>query len=197
MGVTIPDFHIHSEFDLKESRKRLKGHRKSKEIQAHLTLTSMIDIFSVVVLFLIQAFSATGEVFMVNQGITLPQAYNASALARSPIVTITSEKVTIEGLPVGDNTNIQDKIEESDWDLPLLRSKLESYKTFAKNLFPDVVFPGEVIIQADSGLSFVYLKRVMYSLTKLGFTNINLAVRGEGKSTFADEDEDLVNEQDK
>lgn len=179
MGITIPEFHLKSKIDLVETRNRLKGGRRARDINAELTLTSLIDMFSVVILFLIQSFSATGEIFMVNKDVTLPQAYHARLLERAPIVTVMADKVTVEGLVVGDNTGITEKIEETDWDLPLLRSKLEEYRNFARSIAPDVPFKGEVIIQADVGLEFIYLKRVMFTLAQLGFNGINLAVRGE------------------
>ena len=179
MGVSIPAFHLRAGKDLPEMRKRLKGQGRNRAIHQELTLTSMIDIMSVVVIFLIQSFSATGEVMMVNKDINLPQANYGRTLNRAPIVTVTPEKVTLEGITVGDNTAIQEKIEETDWELPLLSQRLTSYKTFMESIYPGAVFPGEVIIQADNGLNFLYLKRVMFTLTKLGFNNINLAVRGE------------------
>jgi biopolymer transport protein ExbD len=187
VGIEIPANHIHSQWDLKETRKRLKGQARARDMSGSLSLTSLIDVFSVIIIFLIQSFSVQGEIILANPAISLPQAYHASMLDRSPIVTITPEKVTIEGLPVGDNTSIEKKIEETDWDLPLLRERLEAYKSFAKSEFPDTVFPAEIIVQADSGLNFVYLKRVMYSLSKLGFTGVNLAVRGEAKPRPTDE----------
>jgi hypothetical protein len=89
------------------------------------------------------------------------------------------DKVILEGAPVGDNADINEKIEETDWDLPQLARRLEDYKTFFESVHPGVKFPGEVILQADREIPFVYMKRVMYSLVKLGFVNVNLAVRGE------------------
>jgi biopolymer transport protein ExbD len=182
MGVIIPGYHLQSPKDLPELRKRLKGSGRRKEVSSELSLTSLIDMFSVIILFLIQTFSASGEILAVNPGITLPQAYYAKMLERSPIVTITQEKVTIEGLKVGDNTDIFGKVEDTDWDLPNLKEKIASYRTMLEQLVPGVPPQGKLIIQADKGLEFVYLKRVIYALTSMGFPEIHLAVRGEARS---------------
>lgn len=177
MGIKKPGYHLHAEHYLPELRKRLGGQGK-RTIAAELNLTSMIDLFSVIIIFLIQTFSATGEVLMINKDIHLPTANSGSALMRAPVITVMQDKVTLEGADVGDNKGIQNKIEESDWDLPQMTRQLEAYKKFFESVHTDVKFPGEVIVQADKKLPFVYLKRVLYSLVKQGYTSINLAVRG-------------------
>ena len=178
MGIKKPGYHLVAAHDLKHLRKHLKGGGR-KSIAAELNLTSMIDLFSVIILFLIQSFSVNGEIMMLNKDITIPNASYAQELDRSPIITITADKVTLEGAVVGENGNINEKIEETDWDLPNLTARLDEYKKFFESIHTDTKFPGEVIIQADKKLPFLYLKRVMYALVKKGYGNINLAVRGE------------------
>jgi len=181
MGITVPSYKLKSPHDLPYLRKRLKGTRR-RSIVTDITLTSLIDIMSVVILFLIQSFSATGEVMMINKAIQIPTASYGKILERAPIVTILSDKVLLEGAPVGTNSNLDEKMEESDWDLPQLTARLLQHKKFFESIHEGVKFPSEIIVQADKSLSFVYLKRVMYALTKNGFVNIKLAVRGESSS---------------
>ncbi len=186
MGVIQPGYHLIAAHDLPHLRRKLKGGGKYRSIHQELSLTSMIDMFSMLIIFLIQSFSAQGELFVTNPNIKLPSAQHAKALDRSPLITVTPDKVVLEGAPAGDNTNINDKIEETDWDLPTLTARLDGYKRFFESIHADVKFPGEVIVQADKSLPFVYLKRVMYSLAKVGFTNVNLAVRGEATGPAKD-----------
>ncbi len=179
MGIKIPGYRLASGRDLPEMRARLKGANRKKKMTEELTLTSLIDMFSVIILFLIQSFSATGEVMFLNKDIQIPYASHGRILERSPIITITAEKVTVEGLAAGDNSNLEDRIEEADWNLPLMSEKLIAYKTFFETIHNGEPFPGEVILQADEEVEFLYIKRVMFSLVKIGFNNINLVVRGE------------------
>ncbi|HVJ65689.1 MAG TPA: biopolymer transporter ExbD [Bdellovibrionota bacterium] len=179
MGIQIPGYRLVSGHDLPEMRARLKGANRHRALTEELTLTSLIDMFSVIILFLIQSFSVTGEVMFLNKDLQVPYANHGRILERSPIITITPEKVTVEGLAAGDNAGIEDKIEEEDWNLPLMSEKLIAYKTFFESIHNGEPFPGEVILQADQELDFLYIKRVMFSLVKIGFNNINLVVRGE------------------
>lgn len=180
MGIKKPGYHLVSAHDLPHLRNRLKGGAR-KGISAELNLTSMIDLFSVIILFLIQSFSATGEILFVNDKIKLPNASYGAELTRQPVITIQEDKVTLEGAPVGDNANINEKIEETDWELPQLVGRLTDYKKFFESVNVGAKFPGEVIVQADVKLPFLYLKRVMYTLVKNGYPNISLAVRGKAQ----------------
>ncbi len=182
MGIKIPGYRIVSKWDLPNLRNHLgrgtgKGGSK-RNLDAELTLTSLIDMFSVIIIFLMQTFSATGDVLIRNADIQLPAAVAGRELRRSPIVTIMPDKVSIEGFAVGENANIEERIEETDWELPELQARLQEYKRFFESVHQGVPFSGEVIVQADKGLDFIYLKRVMYTLTKIGFVNINLVVQG-------------------
>jgi biopolymer transport protein ExbD len=178
MGVVKPGYHLASPHDLKHLRKRLKG-TGGRNINPGLNLTPFIDLFSTIILFLISLFSATGDVMMSNKDIVMPNASHGKELTRAPIVTVMADKVTLEGAPVGDNANIQEKIEETDWELPQLNERLDNYKRFFESVNVDTKFPGEVIVQADKEIPFLYLKRVMFTLVKHGYPNIMLAVRGK------------------
>ncbi len=181
MGVIKPGYHLAAGKDLPEMRDRLKGHGKKKNIEAELNLTAMIDMFSVIIIFLVQTYTASGDFFMVAENIKLPAAQYAKSLKRNPIVTVTEKSVILEGAPVGENTNLEEKIEDTDWSLPLLKERLTAYKQFFESIHQGVKFPGEIIIQADKDLDFIYIKRAMYTLAGMGFTSIDLAVAGESR----------------
>lgn len=189
MGVTIPGYHLASPRDLKELRYKLKGGGRSRKLAEDLTLTSLIDMFAVIVFFLINTFSTSGDASFINSDIKLPAAEHAMELKRAPIVTVMQDKVTLEGGEQNADSNggIIDKIEETDWELPKLQSKLLEYKKFFESIHTDVKYPPVVIIQAAKDLDFLYVKRVLFTLTKMGFSDINLAV--EGKATIISKDE--------
>ncbi len=179
MGVTIPGYHIKSKFDLKELRYRLKGSSQRRHFSDELNLTSLIDFFATLIIFLLQNFSASGEILMINKDIMPPTAIHARSLERSPVISVYKDKIVLEGYQVGDNKDIEQKIEETDWELPNLQKALIDYKKFFESIHQDVKFPPQVTIQADKGLDFIFVKRVLYTLVKIEFSNINLVVRGE------------------
>jgi biopolymer transport protein ExbD len=179
MGIVKPDYHLKSKHDLPSFRSRMEGPVGGRKLSADLNLTSLIDVFSVIILFLVSTFSATGEIFLINKDITLPSAQHAFMFQRSPIVTVRETGVVLEGAGVGSNIGIEEKIEDLDWELPQMKQRLRSYKEFFEAAAAGVPFPGRVIVQADKDISFLYLKRVMYTLVSEGYTNIDLVVSGE------------------
>ena len=186
MGIIKPDYHLRSKHDLPSFRDRMEGPVGGRKLSADLNLTSLIDVFSVIILFLVSTFSATGEILLVNKDIKLPSAAFGFTLKRSPIVTVTKDLIILEGATVGDNTNISEKIEDTDWALPNLRAQLKTYKQFFEAANSGLPFPGEVIIQADKEIEFLYVKRAMFTLLKEGYNNIDLVVSGEASFAVPD-----------
>ena len=181
MGIKRAGYHSIAAKDLPEMRERLKGTGGRKKLSAELNITAMIDMFSVIIIFLVQTYTATGDFFLVAENINLPTAQYAKALKRNPIVTVTQDKVILEGAAVGDNAGIDEKVEDTDWSLPTLKEKLNAYKAFFESVHQGVKFPGEIIVQADKTIDFIYIKRAMYTLAGMGFTSIDLVVSGESK----------------
>ncbi len=182
MGVKIPSYKLCSPKDLKEMRYRLKGHgRKRGHMADHLTLTSLIDMFATLIFFLLQTFGTAGDWDFTNPAIEIPASQHAMMIKRAPIITIMRDKVTLEGgeKDADSNLAIGQKIEETDWELPKLKERLLSYKKFFESIHADVKYPPEVVLQADKQIEFMYVKRVLFTLTKMGFSNVNLAVRGK------------------
>ncbi len=187
MGIQIPSYHLTAAKDLPEMRYRLKGGGNSRMQVTPLTITSLIDMFAALIFFLLHSFGASGEIDFINPAIEIPPSEHALLLKRAPVITVMRDKVTVEGsADMPDiNTNaktgddIDNKIEETDWELPKLQAHLLEYKRFFESIHQDVKYPPEVIIQADKELEFKYIKRVLFTLTKIGFSNVTIAVRGK------------------
>ena len=64
---------------------RAGGHGK-KSGYAELNLTSMVDMLTILVVFLLQTFSASGELLSVQKNIVLPEAQNFKDLEQAPII---------------------------------------------------------------------------------------------------------------
>src|ERR1700689_3266252 len=83
---------------LKRSQKRKA---RKRMMIAGLTLTSMVDMFSLLVIFLLQAFSASPELLMVTKGVTLPAATTGRELEDAPVLAISSEEVFLDQKRLG------------------------------------------------------------------------------------------------
>lgn len=171
--ILPPGYHVGPEYDLPGLRFRMsRGAKKSYNVI--LPLTSMIDMFSMLVIFLILNFSSTGEVFFINKNLSLPEAKNARPLQSLPLISVTDEGVTFDAEKVGDNPL---HLEERDWELPQLKALLQRIKVLEETIRPGEPFVGRVNIQTDEATRVIYVKRVMNALVSEGWLEIHFATK--------------------
>jgi len=158
--------------------------RAKRGVYAALTLTSLVDVMTIIVIFLLMNFSANGEVLYMSKDIRLPDAYHGSQLERAPVISVSGEAVTFDGrmllntgdLEKGDALNVPE-LEDA------LRDEKRRYETIHQN-DPDHPFRGLVNVQADRRIPFRVIKRVMFACNQSGFANINFAALSrEGGAT--------------
>ena len=159
-----------------------------KGVIVELPLTSMIDMFTILVIFLLMNFSSTGEIFFIQKNIVLPEAMHAHPLESQPLISITTQGVTLETQNVGENPR---SMTESDQNLPKLAAALKQIRIMEETIHPNQPFKGSVNIQADEKIPLVYIKRVMQTCITEGWNGINFAVRGGDKGPKAQYLDDL------
>jgi biopolymer transport protein ExbD len=156
---------------------------------ANIMLTSLIDVMTILVIFLLMNFSANGEVLYMTKDIKLPDAYHGAMLERAPVISVSAEAVTFDGkmllqtadMERGDVLNVPE-LEDA------LRDEKRRYEQIHAN-DPDHPFRGLVNVQADRRIPFKVIKRVMFACNQSGFGNINFAAlsreSGGGKAVTA------------
>jgi biopolymer transport protein ExbD len=167
-----------------------------------LSLTAMVDMFTVLVVFLLQNYNQTGQIIEIPKGVILPQAEMVKELEPSVVVSITPTAIVIDSEEVASINQIK---ASSEWMIPTLAERTKYYLEQAKirheSALPVAVQRAlrtqqqvaaspegkdpwnRVTVQADRTLDFLTLKKVMYTLTESGAREINFAVlRDEKKS---------------
>lgn len=173
--IIKPGWHITSKFDLVYLRRQRTGHKKSNT-NVELPLVSLIDMFSILVIYLLMNFSATGEIFFLQKELTLPLALKANPLESAPLISITERDVTLETEIVGSNPVV---VTQDDEQMPRLAAALRQLKRVEEATKPNEKFSGRINIQADESTPLIYIKRVMRTCIMEGWTGINFAVRKE------------------
>ena len=165
---------------LQKSRVFGKGAHGKKNIFADLLITPLVDMFVILVIFLLQNFSASGDILFMSKDITLPDAANGRDIERTTVIQISKNEVMIEGAPVA---RVDDLGRDEYWNIPALEEKLRDLKRSYEILHqndPSGGFKGDVNIQAYKELEYKILKRVMYSCNQAGYQAINFAVMATG-----------------
>src|SRR6478735_1689513 len=110
------------------------GHGK-KSGYAELNLTSMVDMLTILVVFLLQTFSASGELLTVQKNIVLPEAQNFKDLEQAPIIAVSKESVTLDGRMVANADQLNTE-NTADWKITDLHDQLVTLKNNYKLLHP-------------------------------------------------------------
>ncbi len=171
---------------LKEHRAMGVGGHKKNSV-ADLLLTPLIDMFVILVVFLIMNFSASGELVTISKDIDLPKAAVTAQLERSPIIQISANTVAVEGVKVGDSEEL---LKESDLRIPSLTDKLQEMRKVDEMMHPGQKFKGNIIINCDKGIDFKLVRKVMFAASDAGYVNINYAVLTTGKQAGGGDGED-------
>jgi len=150
----------------------------------NLNLTAMVDMMTMLVVFLLSTFSATGELLMSQKGVELPVAINDKDLERAAIITITRTEVTFEGEGMGTIESLTDE-SVTDWKIAPLYERLQLYGyELAKQDMPEqkrAMLRGMVVLQADKGTPAKVLNRIMKTAYAAEFTEVMFAITKKAK----------------
>lgn len=148
----------------------LSGGKKS--MFASLNLTAMVDMFTILVIFLIQLFSASGQVTL-NDRIKVPSSAAGEPLEEPGTVVMLNN----DGLLLVDNSPIPaDQMgTELDISIPGVVKILTEQREFRERIEgrnADEPYQGILIIQADVKTDFRLVRRVLTSANEAGWARI-------------------------
>lgn len=149
--------------------RQYKSKRVKRVIVAALTLTSMVDMFSLLVIFLLQSFSNSPEVMALSKGISLPAASSAGATLDAPVLAVSKEEVVLDQKLVGEPGGVlgQPKV---------LIERLQTMRTVWQQAHPTETFKGDIHLQADRELSSTLVSQFISVLISQGYSAVHLAV---------------------
>ena len=98
-----------------------------KAVNVALNVTPFVDMMTILVTFLLMVFSTSGELISAQRGLTLPDATQKDALKKAPILIVTSDSVTFEGVQMADPATIMSE-SSMDMKIPELFDRLRQEK---------------------------------------------------------------------
>jgi biopolymer transport protein ExbD len=173
------------------------GHKlgTKRSVVAVLSLTAMVDLFTVLVVFLLQNYATTGEVLDIPEGVQLPDARAVKDLKPANVIIVSDKEIKLNNETVAKYSDVKS---QEDWEIQSLKRKIqdaiqmgetekkaitnrlknavEKIKTGDKATEQDIDSFRKITIQADKTIDFLTLKKVMYTATEAGVYEINFAV---------------------
>jgi biopolymer transport protein ExbD len=148
-----------------------------KGLMLALNLTAMVDMFTVIVIFLLQSFSADGDLNFLHKDLKLPEAKEAGLLSeRGPVLTLFHNTVMYEHEEVANLESLDD----AEPGIPVITEALTGIRERDQALKGNAGEPyeGHVIIQADHETDFKLVRKVIYSLNEAGWAHMQFIVIG-------------------
>jgi len=159
---------------MKQSRRaqRMERHHKRNSRIPGLNLVSLMDIFTILVFFLLVN-SSGGEVLPSTRNINLPESISEHKPRPNIVVMVTDKAILVQGrrvVSLQDARNGPDIIDD-------LRVALEEQSRHALPTADGADLPPqEVTIMGNKDIPYKLLKKVMASCTEAGYERISLAV---------------------
>jgi biopolymer transport protein ExbD len=143
-----------------------------------LNITSMIDMFTLMVVFLIQNYSAQGQLVTPAAGLRLPKSTVEKTAKEGLSVKVSQNSVMVEDATVLDPAAYTALLSQKDFLIAPLQAVLSKYSAEAKKsaeMFK-TEFSGKISIQGDIEIPYNVLTRIMYTCGQAGYPNMNLVV---------------------
>jgi len=151
----------------------MKRMARNRASAVKINLTSLMDVFTILVFFLLVN-SATTEVLETPKQITLPASVVEQKPRETVVIFVSPEEVTVQGESV---VRVSDILEMSGQDIAPIGDRLSKLSENIIGLRTQIVAESqEITILADRSVPFSVIKKVMSTCTSRGFARISLAV---------------------
>lgn len=163
------------------------GGAPTKEV--HLNLTPMIDMMTILVVYLVMSFSADPATLANSKDIELSRVVITSEKPKEvSVISLSKDMLLLDGKPICPVIiNPKDgypDFPDSVWSgffIHPLKEALDKVKENAQaieRINPNKPFNGEILLHADRAIPFATLKPVMRSAGNAGFRQIKIAAKG-------------------
>ena len=162
----------------KSNQKQIRKTRTDKHLKAFKPqLTSLIDVMTILLIYLLKSFSSEGEIVTLSKDLMLPESSATKEPELTVVLTINNDYILAENkdyLTTVDKVLSSDDLlipELSDWlnKRREMTEEIEEQSTITK-------FTGDITILADKHIRFRLLKKIMYTCGRQGYNNFSLAV---------------------
>jgi biopolymer transport protein ExbD len=157
---------------MRNSRRMKRMGRNKKKVTA-LNLTSLMDVFTILVFFLL-FHSSNGDILEAPKQIKLPTSIVEAKPRETVVIMVSPEVVVVQGQAVAKTPELLDD------RIGLVAGVSDQLKQMERNIIgistKTIADSKEVTILADKSIPFKVLKKIMSTCTASGYGKISLAV---------------------
>lgn len=158
-----------------------RGRFQKKKRSLPLQITSMMDMFTIILVFLLKSFSAEGSIMTNADNLVLPNSDSKKKPTEVNLqLAVTNDMVLVDNLPLVPTDDVR-KIPFDDPD-PIV-GKVEEKLRQCMAQEEEMVrlgalnaVQGKIVIQVDKNMDFDVLFKIMNTCGKVGYNIMNFAV---------------------
>ena len=162
--------------------RRLKRMSRNRGKISKMNLTSLMDVFTILVFFLLVN-SGSVEILDAPKEVTLPESQVETKPRETVIIFVSPEEILVQGVPAGLVEDVlagdQAPLENVQYRLMQLSENVIGIST------KTVAATKEVTILADKSVPFTVVRQIMSTCTGAGYENVSLAVVQKGAAQVA------------
>jgi len=162
--------------------RRIKRMGRNRVKIGKMNLTSLMDVFTILVFFLLVN-SGSVELVQSPKDVTLPESFEESKPRETVVISVSPEDVIVQGRLVA---KVADILAGKEAALAPLGARLAELKeNIVGPATLNIAESQEVTILADKSVPFIVIRKVMSACTDEGYENVSLAVIQKPTQTAA------------
>lgn len=162
--------------------RRLKRMTRNRTKVTKMNLTSLMDVFTILVFFLLVN-SGSVEVMEAPKQVTLPESVVEEKPRETVVIFVSPDEVLVQGRSV---IRVSEILESETATIEPITARLEEIsRSVVGPKTRSVAKSQEVTILADKSVPFTVIKRIMTTCTGEGYGQVSLAVVQKGADSAA------------
>lgn len=159
-----------------------RHHARSKR-SASLNMVSLMDIFTILVFFLLVS-SSTVQDLPNAKNIKLPESISDKMPKETIVIMVSDTDIVVQGRKIADVSRVK---RANRPEITSLKKELEyqASRQIVKKGPDGKPLPRQVTIMGNKAIPYKLLKKIMYTCTRANYTNISLAVMRKDKGKGA------------
>jgi biopolymer transport protein ExbD len=158
-----------------------RGRGKKKKRAEGLVLTSMMDMFTIILVFLLKSYSAEGSLMTNADNLVLPNSISKKKPKEVNVqVSVTNDMLLVDNVPICPTEDARRIPQENANPIvQKLQEKLAScYAQEEEMLKMGAIneIQGRIVVQCDKNIDFDVLFKIMNTCGSVGYNNMNFAV---------------------
>jgi biopolymer transport protein ExbD len=157
---------------------RRAEHKQRNKQQLDLNLVSLIDIFTILIFFLLSSASGV-ELLASSRAVKLPQSTTKQAPRETLVVLVNGTDIVVDGRRVA---SVSDVMSERGDLITALKTELD-YQAGRKVIRKENQAQTQAItIMGDKDIPYLLLRKVMYTAARANYLNVSFAVTQKAQS---------------